>query len=147
MLLQKYALPLAESSIYTTNLYHGTPPICIAILLQKYWDQGSLEHPQCFVLRKTSKITPDKASFLLQAMPWPLHTNSSICACSAVEAMAKSLLPPSASMCSSSSASSCCMKWPPQRTFTGKDLNFIRHFLRQQRGQNGQSKRLSWKVR
>ena len=32
----KYALLLAESSIYTTNLYHDTPPICIAILLQKY---------------------------------------------------------------------------------------------------------------
>ena len=36
ILLQKYALLLAESSIYTTNLYHDTPPICIAILLQKY---------------------------------------------------------------------------------------------------------------
>ena len=33
ILLQKYALLLAESSIYTTNLYHDTPPICIAILL------------------------------------------------------------------------------------------------------------------
>ena len=31
-----YALPVAESSIYTTNLYHDTPPICIAILLRKY---------------------------------------------------------------------------------------------------------------
>ena len=27
---------MAESSIYTTNLYHDTPPICITILLQKY---------------------------------------------------------------------------------------------------------------
>ena len=36
ILLQKYALFLAESSIYTTNLYHDMPPICIAILLQKY---------------------------------------------------------------------------------------------------------------
>ena len=36
IVLQKYALLLAESSIYTTNLYHDTPPICIAILLQKY---------------------------------------------------------------------------------------------------------------
>ena len=36
MLLQKYALPLAESSLYTTNLYHDTPPICIVMLLQKY---------------------------------------------------------------------------------------------------------------
>ena len=36
ILLQKYALLLAESSIYTTNLYRDTPPICIAILLQKY---------------------------------------------------------------------------------------------------------------
>ena len=36
ILLQKYALLLAESSIYTTNLYHDTAPICIAILLQKY---------------------------------------------------------------------------------------------------------------
>ena len=34
--LQKYALLLAESSIHTTNFYHDTPPICIAILLQKY---------------------------------------------------------------------------------------------------------------
>ena len=41
-----YALPVAESSIYTTNLYHDTPPICIAILLQKYQGQGSLEHSQ-----------------------------------------------------------------------------------------------------
>ena len=36
ILLQKYALLLAESSIYTTNLYHDTPPICISMLLQKY---------------------------------------------------------------------------------------------------------------
>ena len=36
ILLQKYALFLAESSIYTTNLYHDAAPICIAILLQKY---------------------------------------------------------------------------------------------------------------
>ena len=36
ILLQKYALFLAESCIYTTNLYHDTPHICIAILLQKY---------------------------------------------------------------------------------------------------------------
>ena len=28
------------------NLYHDTPPICIAILLQKYKGQRSLEHPQ-----------------------------------------------------------------------------------------------------
>ena len=34
--LQKYALLLAESSIYATNLYHDTPPICIAMLWQKY---------------------------------------------------------------------------------------------------------------
>ena len=46
ILLQKYALPLAESSIYATNLYHDTPPICIAIFLQKYSGQGSLEHSQ-----------------------------------------------------------------------------------------------------
>ena len=36
ILLQKYALFLAESSVYTANLYHDTPPFCIAILLQKY---------------------------------------------------------------------------------------------------------------
>ena len=36
ILLQKYALLLAESSIYTSNLYHDTRPICIAMLLQKY---------------------------------------------------------------------------------------------------------------
>ena len=46
ILLQKYALFLEESSIYTTNLHHDTPPICITILLQKYQRQGSLEHPQ-----------------------------------------------------------------------------------------------------
>ena len=46
ILLQKYALLLAESSIYTTTLYHDTPPICIAILFQEYSGQGSLEHPQ-----------------------------------------------------------------------------------------------------
>ena len=39
ILLQKYALLLAESSIYTTNLYHDTPPICLAMLLQKYEGQ------------------------------------------------------------------------------------------------------------
>ena len=36
ILLQKYALRFAESSIYTTNLYLDPPPICIAMLLQKY---------------------------------------------------------------------------------------------------------------
>ena len=46
ILLQKYALFLAESTMYTTNLYHDTAPICIAILLQKYEGQGSLEHSQ-----------------------------------------------------------------------------------------------------
>ena len=50
ILLQKYALLLAESSIYTTNLHHDTAPISIAILLQKYQDQGSLEHPQFMAL-------------------------------------------------------------------------------------------------
>ena len=37
---------LAESITYTANLYHVTPLICIAMLLQKYSGQGSLEHPQ-----------------------------------------------------------------------------------------------------
>ena len=46
ILSQKHALLLAESSVYTANLYHNTAPICIAILLQKYEGQGSLEHPQ-----------------------------------------------------------------------------------------------------
>ena len=41
-----YALLLAESSICTTTLYRDTPPICIAIFLQKYSGQGSLGHPQ-----------------------------------------------------------------------------------------------------
>ena len=36
ILLQKYALFLAESSIYTTYLFHDTPHICIAMLLQEY---------------------------------------------------------------------------------------------------------------
>ena len=36
ILLQKYALLLAESSIYTTNLDHSTPPICFVTLLQKH---------------------------------------------------------------------------------------------------------------
>ena len=44
--LQKYALLLAEVSIYTTNLYHDMAPICIAMLLQKHSGQESLEHPQ-----------------------------------------------------------------------------------------------------
>ena len=45
ILLQKYALPFAESSIYhVVNLHHDTPPICITMLLQKYSSQGSLEH-------------------------------------------------------------------------------------------------------
>ena len=35
ILLEKHALLLAES-IYTTNLYHDTAPICITIILQKY---------------------------------------------------------------------------------------------------------------
>ena len=37
--------------MYTTNLYHDTAPICIAILLQKHSGQGSLEHPQLQVRR------------------------------------------------------------------------------------------------
>ena len=36
ILLQKYALFSAESSIYAANLYHDTAPIYIAALLQKY---------------------------------------------------------------------------------------------------------------
>ena len=36
ILLQKSALHLVESSIYTANLYHDAAPIRIAILLQKY---------------------------------------------------------------------------------------------------------------
>ena len=36
ILLQKDAPLLAESSINTTNLYYDTAPISIAILLQKY---------------------------------------------------------------------------------------------------------------
>ena len=36
MLLQNYALFLAESSIYTANLCHDAAPMCIAMLLQKY---------------------------------------------------------------------------------------------------------------
>ena len=39
---KRNALLLAESSIYT-KLYHDTAPICIAMLLQKYQVQGSLE--------------------------------------------------------------------------------------------------------
>ena len=46
MLLQKHALLFAESSIYTTNLYHDTAPICIAMLLRKYQGRGSLETPK-----------------------------------------------------------------------------------------------------
>ena len=47
VVLQKYALPLlVGSSLYTTPLYHDTPPIRIVMLLLKYWGQGWLEHPQ-----------------------------------------------------------------------------------------------------
>ena len=56
ILLQKYALFLAERSIYTTNLYHDTPPISIAILLQKYWGQGLLEHPPKIVAKLSLRI-------------------------------------------------------------------------------------------
>ena len=47
ILLQEY-LPSRswQKVVYdTTNLYHDTPPICIAILLQKYQGQGSLGFP------------------------------------------------------------------------------------------------------
>ena len=44
ILLHMYALLLAESSTYTTNLYHDTALICIAILLENYSGHGSLEH-------------------------------------------------------------------------------------------------------
>ena len=46
ILLQSYALLLAESSTFAAKFYHDTPPICIAMFLQKYWRQGSLEHSQ-----------------------------------------------------------------------------------------------------
>ena len=36
ILLQKYALFVAESSMYTANLYHDMAPICISILFQEY---------------------------------------------------------------------------------------------------------------
>ena len=52
ILLQKYALPLAESSKNTTNLYRDTPPICIAILLQKYQGHGVVGTPP---IRKPEK--------------------------------------------------------------------------------------------
>ena len=42
----KYDLCLVGSKVYTNNVYHDMPPICIAILLQKYQRQGSLEHSQ-----------------------------------------------------------------------------------------------------
>ena len=45
MFLQKHALLLAASSIYTTNLYHDTAPTCIAKLLQKYQGQGLFGRP------------------------------------------------------------------------------------------------------
>ena len=34
--LQKFAILLAGNSIYASSLYHEAPPICIAMLLQKY---------------------------------------------------------------------------------------------------------------
>ena len=43
ILLQKYAF-LAESNIYNTNLYHDLPPICIAKTFAEVWGQGSLPH-------------------------------------------------------------------------------------------------------
>ena len=39
-----YRDTFANICVYTTNLYHDTPPICIAMLLQKYSGEGSLEH-------------------------------------------------------------------------------------------------------
>ena len=36
ILLHKCSLLWAESGTYTTNLYHDTAPICIAMLLKKY---------------------------------------------------------------------------------------------------------------
>ena len=48
--MQKYALLLAEGRINTANLYHNTPPICIAVPLQKYQGQGWLGHPQMLVI-------------------------------------------------------------------------------------------------
>ena len=46
ILLQKHAVVLAQSSMYT-SLFHGTDPICIAMLLQ-----NSLEHAQCIFPKK-----------------------------------------------------------------------------------------------
>ena len=46
ILLQKYALVLAESSFYTTNMYHDTALICIAMLCRSIRVRGSLDRPQ-----------------------------------------------------------------------------------------------------
>ena len=46
ILLQTYSPFLVESRSFTANLYHNMLPIRIAILFQKYWGQGWLEHPQ-----------------------------------------------------------------------------------------------------
>ena len=64
----KYAALLAESSIYTTNLYHDTAPICIAILLQKYQGQGSLAHSQ-IVLRQYLAIPVPRRAQARQHLP------------------------------------------------------------------------------
>ena len=65
ILLQKYALLLAESSICTTIFYHDTAPTCFVMLLRKYLGQGSLEHPpnltvHSHMILRSKKFSPDR---------------------------------------------------------------------------------------
>ena len=45
ILLQEYGLLLGWCTVYTNpSVKHTSPPICFAMLLQKYWGKGSLGH-------------------------------------------------------------------------------------------------------
>ena len=79
ILLQNYALLLAESSIYT-NLYHDAPPICFAIPFSEVLGSGLLGHPQFFLCHKLRAGRNHQTKlFVAQSGPFgtPLSTQKS----------------------------------------------------------------------
>ena len=63
-----------QKAVYTTPiLYHDTPPICIAMLVQKYSVKGSLQHPE-----KTSRLGNISPSY---CPPDVLHPRHCKCRC------------------------------------------------------------------
>ena len=75
ILLQKYALLLAESSIYTTNLYHDTPPIvsrcfCRSIGVRGRWNTPNATHAKERTCSSAAQIFATQLSAISKPVVW-----------------------------------------------------------------------------